>query len=93
MGCPIILHPTPDPLLWLFRCFSIIPPPPRQWDREEADIWAEKSRERAEHPRNKANLIRRKQCIISRFQGSEVIRDGLEAPVSQKTSGALQTEP
>lgn len=43
-------------------------------------------------PQTKAKLVRQKQCIISRSQGSAVVREGLGAPVLQKTAGPLSTQ-
>lgn len=40
----------------------------------------------------KTKLIGKKQCIISRSQGSEIIREGLGTPVFQRTAGPLRTQ-
>lgn len=93
---PITTHPTPDSLLLAFQAFFRTFQFSRHPDSgtEERQIFGERKMGEGQNtPETKANHIRRKQCVISRSQGSEIVRDGLEAPVSQKTAGALYMEP
>lgn len=71
-------HPTPDPLPLafqvIFRTFQFT-------HHSDSGIFRERRVGKGQNtPETKANLIRRKQCRISRPHSSEITKDRLEAP-------------
>ena len=82
---PITTRIPPQILsLWLFRCFF------RTFQfthHSDSGIFRESRVGKGQNtPETKANLIRRKQCRISRPHSSEITKDRLEAPSLSEVS-------
>lgn len=82
---PITTRIPPQILsLWLFRCFF------RTFQfthHSDSGIFRERRVGKGQNtPETKANLIRRKQCRISRPHSSEITKDRLEAPSLSEVS-------
>lgn len=88
-------HPSPDLLPPAFQELLYCLPTTQTAGRRESQQMFEKKEVRKGHnaPQQKqSSSEKKKQCIIGRSPGSAVGREGLGAPVFQKTAGPLRTQ-